>query len=251
MSDTFHIDELKNRFGERNSFSQDELHEFYKEFESDLKRSTLRWRIYELKNKGVLKSVKRGWYTLDPKKEWKPEITDELKKIYDSVRDEFPYLEFCIWTTRWLVSFSHHLPVKYLTILETERDTWISVIHYIMENSEQTLQIEPGENEQKSYLRWYNSNITVKTLTSQAPLMETESIKTPKLEKIIIDLYADNYPFEAFQGSELITIYENIFNRYSINWSTLKRYALRRNKWDEFRDYLKNWNFDNAMIKEL
>lgn len=251
MADTFHIEELKKRFEGHYSFSQDELHEFYKEFEPDLKRSTLRWRIYELKNKGILRNVRRGWYAMDNKKKWQPEITDDLKRIYKSIESEFPYLEFCIWTTKWLVPFSHHLPVEYLTLVETERGTLVSVIPFIMENSEVSAQVIPDEKETKTYLKWYGNNITVKTLISQSPLMESEEIRIPKLEKIIVDLYLNNTHFNAFQGSELKTIYENVFQRYSINWSTLKRYALRRNKWDEFRDYLKKRNFDNTMIKGL
>lgn len=68
MPDTFHTQELENHFRGHQNVSIDELYRFYKEDDPDLKRSTLRWRIYELINEGILQRVKRGVYTLASEK---------------------------------------------------------------------------------------------------------------------------------------------------------------------------------------
>lgn len=250
MTDAFHIEELEEHLGDHKIISIDELHQFYKEEEPDLKRSTLRWRIYELVNKGILQRVKRGVYTLKTgKREWKPEITEDLKKIYASVHDEFPYLEFCVWSTRWLVPYSHHLPVGYLTLLDAEKDTEESVFHFITNNFKIPTLVKPEIKEINTYIDWNRDNIIIRTLISQSPLMETDGIRIPKLEKIIIDLFKDEVVFGSFQGRELKIIYQNLFNDYMINEGTLKRYALRRNKWEGFKNHIRRWGLDEHLTE--
>ena len=57
------IEEFKNR----DSFSREELFDFFKYFEPELKESTYGWRIYNLKKKNIIKSVQRGYYTISYK----------------------------------------------------------------------------------------------------------------------------------------------------------------------------------------
>lgn len=68
MSDKMRIDELKEVFNKR-PFTSTELFEFYLQKEPDLKKTTFRWRIYNLKNEGVIYNLKRGLYTTEGKKE--------------------------------------------------------------------------------------------------------------------------------------------------------------------------------------
>lgn len=247
MPDTFRIQQLKDRFENRDAFSQDELHEFYKEFDPELKRSTLRWRIYELKNKGLLKSIKRGWYTMHSKRAWKPN-PEGLRELYHSINRGFPYLTVCVWSTRWLLEFGHHLPVGYLNLIDTEKETEEAVFNFLRDEFSIPILLKPDEKEIHTYLDRNRDQLIVRTLISQSPLMEVDGIKVPKLEKIIIDLYSDDNLFEMVQGRELQVVYQNLFDTFSINHSTLKRYAMRRNKWEEFQEYvmqnLKNVKFE-------
>lgn len=248
MPNTFRIQDLKNRFENRDAFSQDELHEFYKEFDPDLKRSTLRWRIYELKKKNVLKSIKRGWYSLHKKKAWKPSIPEDLRELYQSISNKFPYLTVCVWSTRWLLEFGHHLPVGYLNLIDTGKETEESVFNFLREEFRIPVLLKPTEKEIHAYLDWNRDHLIVRALISQSPLMEIDGVTVPKLEKIIIDLYSDDKLFEVFRGRELQIVYQNLFDQFSINQSTLTRYAMRRNKWEDFREYamrnLNNVTFD-------
>lgn len=249
MPDTYKIEKLQDQFRDSGLFSQDELHIFYKRFDPELKRSTLRWRIYELKKRGVIKSVKRGWYSLDTKNEWKPELTNDLKHIFSILNEEFPYIEFCLWTTKWLRQYSHHMPTAYLTLIETEKDTEESVFRYLKNSLKAPVLLKPNAKEVTTYVDWNELNVFVKTLTSQSPLDEIDGIHIPKLEKIIVDLFLDHVALSAFKGGELRTIYKNLFEQYSINWSTLKRYASRRNKWSAFNDQLNKWNLNSYIIE--
>ena len=241
MAETFYIEELENRFRDQRTVSIEELYQFYKEKEPSLPRSTLRWRVYELNNKGILSRVKRGIYKLGSEvSEWKPEVSKELRTIASKLRNEFPYLTLCIWSTKWLLNFTQHLPMKYFTLVDTERDTEESVFYYLQDILKSSaVLLNPSRDEVQKYLGSTENPLVVRSLISQSPLMTVNKVQVPKLEKIMVDLIADEVLFDAFQGKELKTIYSNIVADYDINLSTLKRYSQRRNKWDEVKRYLK------------
>jgi hypothetical protein len=88
-----------------------------------------------------------------------------------------------------------------------------------------------------------NKSIIVWSLISQSPLMKVEEVQIPKMEKVIVDLVADDMLFAAYQAKELRTICENISDAFIINQSTLKRYAPRRNKWDGVKLYFNELEF--------
>lgn len=240
MTEIFHIEELENRFRDQRTVSTEELYQFYKEKEPDLPQSTLRWRIHELNNRGILSRVKRGVYRLGSEaREWKPEISKELRTGAFKLRNKFPYLTFCIWSTKWLLNFTQHLPTKYITLVDTERDTERSVFYYLQDTQETFgVFLKPSRDEVRKYLGSSENPLVVRPLISQSPLMTVNEIHVPKLEKIMVDLIADEVLFSAFQGKELRTMYSNILDSYDINRSTLKRYAQRRNRWDEVKGYL-------------
>jgi len=244
MAEIFYIEELENRFRDQKTVSVDELYQFYKEKEPTLPRSTLRWRVHELNNKGILRRVKRGVYKLGSEvREWKPEISKELKTIASKLSNEFPYLTFCIWSTKWLLNFTQHLPTKYFTLVDVERDTEESVFYYLQDIQKKSrVFLKPSRDEVQKYLGSSENPLVVRPLISQAPLMRVNEVQVPKLEKLMVDLVADAILFNAFQGKELKTIYSNIVEKYDVNLSTLKRYSLRRNKWDEVKEYLKETN---------
>ena len=244
MAETFYIEELENRFRDKKTVSIEELYQFYKDKEPSLPRSTLRWRIHELNNKGILSRVKRGVYKLGSEvREWKPEISKQLKRIETNLRKEFPYLTFCIWSTKWLLNFTQHLPTKYFTLVDTERDTEESVFYYLQNTQNDSgVFLNPSRAEVQRYLGSSENPLVVRSLISQSPLMRVNEVQVPKLEKVMVDLVADEVLFNAFQGKELKTIYSNILESYDVNLSTLKRYFLRRNKWDEVKQYIKETN---------
>jgi hypothetical protein len=44
----------------------------------------------------------------------------------------------------------------------------------------------------------------------------------------MVDLFADDELFATYQGAELKNIYQELFNTYNVNQSTLKQYAHKR-----------------------
>jgi hypothetical protein len=71
--------------------------------------------------------------------------------------------------------------------------------------------------------------------------MRTErkiEVYTPLLEKILVDLFAEEKLFYLYQGNELAHIFENAIKLYTVNFTKLLSYARRRKKEQEIKMFL-------------
>ena len=92
---------LIQEFKDRGSFTREELYDFFRDFEPDLKEGTLAWRIYNLKNKNIIKPLMRGLYSISYKPKYNPEISQELYKIASRISKQFEDIKYCLWETEW------------------------------------------------------------------------------------------------------------------------------------------------------
>ena len=122
MNKDFIIEQLKKEFKGKDSFSRKGLFDLYRKFEPDLKDSTFRWRIYQLKEKKVIAQISQDKFSLSYRPVFKPEIEEYEKKIYLRLEKQFPGLKQCIWSTKAINEFMLHLPAKSIIVLEVEKD---------------------------------------------------------------------------------------------------------------------------------
>lgn len=69
-------------------------------------------------------------------------------------------------------------------------------------------------------------------------MQKVEGIPCPKIEKILVDIFADEEKFLAFHGQELVHIYENMFQTYLVSEKTLFWYAERRKVHTKIRTFI-------------
>ena len=122
MAKDITIEQLRQHFRSRKSFSRKELYDFYTEFKPEMKETTFRWTIYNLKEKQIISSISRGLFTLSFKPVFKPNIDKVTQKIYAIIEKQFSTLKFCVWTTQIVSEFMLHLPAKHITILQVEKE---------------------------------------------------------------------------------------------------------------------------------
>jgi hypothetical protein len=77
-------------------------------------------------------------------------------------------------------------------------------------------------------------------MISRSPIQTVQEIPYPKLEKILVDIVADEDKFYIFHGRELVNIYEGAFNNYRMSQRTLFWYAQRRRVKMGIRDLITN-----------
>ncbi len=84
--------------------------------------------------------------------------------------------------------------------------------------------------------------IIVKTLVSEAPVRNIDGVCTVSIEKMLVDIYCDSILFPAQQGSELIYIFKEALEKYTVNENRMLRYASRRGKKEKFDNFLNSFS---------
>jgi len=235
---------LIEEFKDRESFSREELFDFFRYFEPNLKEGTFGWRIFDLKNKNIIKSLKRGLYIITYKLKYKPVISAELLKLAKKLVERFEEVKYCIWETDWLNEFSQHQSSKRIIIIEIEKEFVESVYYYLKDNFRYDLYLNPDEKAIDFYISESNYPVIIKKLITRSPIGKRAESKVklsvPKLEKILVDLYSEEKLFYFYRGSELTNIYENAINSYTINFTRLFSYAKRRGKEQDIKAFMMN-----------
>jgi len=230
MSKDYIIEQLENQFKEKESFLREELFDFYRQFEPDLKDNTFRWRIYNLKTEKIITPLSRGLFTLSYKPVFIPEIGDVEKRIFTKVAKQFPGLRQCIWSTKAINEFMLHIPGRYITVLQVEKEALEPVYEFLKEQKYSNVYIQPEEKEIERYIYESDTAIILQSLITKSPTQRIKTITSITIEKMIVDLYSEKKLYNAFQGSELVHIINNAYNRYSIDFTKLFGYAKRRRK---------------------
>ena len=245
------IEQLKNEFKDRVSFSRNELFAFYKRFEPELNDNTFRWRIFVLNRTKMMTTLSSDLFTLKYKKRFTPKIGDHEWRIHKVLRKRFPGLGQCIWSTKVLNEFMLHIPGKFDTILEVEKTAIEPVYEYLKEQKIGNIFIQPEENELERYVFESKNAIILIPLITKSPLQEVNHVNTITIEKMIVDLYCDKKLFNAYQGNELIHIINNAYNSYSISFTKLFSYAGRRGNREALQKYLdENTNIPKKLLND-
>lgn len=227
-------DKIQSYFNEQSTISKDKLVKCIVLDFPELKKSTINVYLSRLKKEGVIKNPARGIYALKEKKAYSPIIDSNLKRLYNKVKKEYPFVDFCIWDTKWLNEFMRHQPFKFYTVIELDKDVTESVFYALKEQGKQVY-IEPDAETFNLYISNSEDVIILKHLISEAPLQDMDKITVPTLEKLLVDMTIDSKVYAAQQG-EIEFIYANAFNKYEVNKNKMKRYAYRRNRENEIEN---------------
>ena len=246
------IKKIKEHFSPEQTFTRKELYDFLElNFFPNLKETTFRWRIYELKKTNIIISVKRSVFKLSENKElFVPSINNKLTKISNLLRKNFNSISYCGWCSSWLNEFSRHQATSEIVFIEVEKELVTSVFNLLIDNDFKNIYIKPDKFVTETYISENQTSIIVKSLITKSPTKIINKIAVPKLEKILVDLFSDNKYLVAYKGYEQKTIFENAFDRYQLNLSILINYSRRRKKDKLITIFLiSDINIDEELLK--
>jgi len=186
---------------------------------------------------GVLTRIGRGKFILGKTKVYYPDVSTKLKSVYNKLKKEFPYVDICIWNTSILNEFMIHQPGVFNFIIEVEKDVTQSAFYFLKELKYPVF-IEPTSDILEKYLPIDKEAFIIKPLVSESPTQLVNGITTISIEKLLVDIFCDDIIFSAQQGSEMRTIFNEAFSKYTVNQSKMLRYANRRRKKEVFEKYL-------------
>jgi len=230
-------------FKDRSSFNREELYDFYLDFEPDLKESTFSWRIYDLKKKDIIKTIGRGLYVISYKPKYKAVLSDNVFKIARKTNDHFEDIKYAIWETQWLNEFTQHQTSNQMIVVEVEKEFTYSLYYYLNDTLQMDFFLNPDDKEIEFYISEKLVPVVIKRMVTRAPIQKIKNKKAvvpiATLEKIMVDIFAEENLFHFYQGSEMVNIYEKIIDRYSINFTKLFSYAKRRRKEQEIKQFIR------------
>ncbi len=203
-------------------------------------------------------SINRIAYTLDRKnvkvsnrKRMQFEIGEILYKINQDLKSIVYDFKYCLWDTDTLSEFMTHQLMNRFIFLEVE-EAILENVFYELRDLGYNIILETDLRSLKKYL--VNDSIILSRLIKNTPIVNRRNVKsmganfsmqkydavpTPKLEKILVDIYRYEYDFLDY-GGEMKNIFKVALHNYQVNFSTLLRYARNRGKKDNIIFYIEN-----------
>ncbi len=192
----------------------------------DAEKTKIRKRLSALVGSGQLVRKGSGTYALSDKPVFRPQVSNEVKELYESIKLDYPFTKVCVYEGPWISPLLHHLASNQTIYVEVEKDASEFVFDYLKADGVKAF-YKPNQDMVYRYINLDERNVFVKNLVSEAPLQKIQGILVSTLEKILVDIYCDQ-DFSYLQGSEYERIAENAMTIFNINKTKLLRYAKRR-----------------------
>ena len=240
MNSKLQESKVKQLFAQQEVITNTDILYLYRKEEPEIPEATVNWRIYHLVQKGVIQRIGKGKYREGRARTFASELSSKSVKAAKLVGKEFPYINYCVWELAAINSFSQHLINYNVTFLEVEREVIDSVYRALKDMRYKVVRTKDIIMEDLSD---YGGYVCVRALVTEAPVLKEKNGQVASLEKILVDLYCDK-EFLPFQGNEIYHIYKNAFNDYTLNESTMLRYASRKEKKAEIEtviNSIKRW----------
>lgn len=201
-----------------------------------MKPVTARQYLSALAKDNELVRIGQGVYAIAQKQTFTYKPSESVKEIYQKMKTELPFTDFCVYDGNILSSIQHHLSINHAIYVETNRDAVESVFSRLKELYKNVYR-QPSSTFMYDYIDLREECIIVKTLVTESPLMEVDGIKVPTLEKLLVDTQKDA-DFDYLRGSESLNMYQLAFDQYTINTQRLMRYAKRRSISQEIQELI-------------
>ena len=236
---------ISSELKDRDSFTTGELKPFLILPGEEISPVTIRTRLNALKRSGIITPVGRGLYTLKKLHNFTPEIDKSLREVYFVLRKQLPLTRICVWKPSWLNEFALHIASIQIIVVEAQREAERAVFEVLQEAlkknfslTENLLLLNPSAEDIDLYVSGQSPAIFVGRLITEAPIMESDGVVVPRIEKMLVDLFSREPALEPFGGAEMDRVFKNVFDTYALNADTILRYAARRGKRQEMVEYL-------------
>lgn len=208
----------------------------------NISKVTLSWYLREMVKDNILFKLGRGIYTSRQHQSmcYTPRLREKAIKLGKLIAGAFPFIKVSFFDGQVLADFQHHISSNNLIYIEVEREAMESVFHWLKSKGYKAY-LNPNKDFVYDNIDISKEAVIVKPLISESPLTEIRGISTPRIEKILVDLMCDD-DMDYLHGSEWHYILDHVMNTYSVNRSTLLRYASRRNAKDKIGKALENLN---------
>lgn len=220
------------------SFTRQALFKSINKSGRNISESSFKVLLSKLLDEGIIARSGRNAYYIpsDSKKQYFYSYSEYANEIAQTIRNASKDLDFTVIETYSLNEFLNHLIGKNTVFLYVEKDCESFVFELLNQKYPGKVLIKPTLEIFNQY--WQENSIIIQKLVSEAPKKSNNSWES-KIEKILVDLFTDKLLQSCFESSELKSIFEQTFERYFIDESTLFRYARRRKTEDSLLAFIR------------
>jgi len=238
----------------KNVITRNELKQFILVHLPNRNINNFRFYILDLKINNIIYQLQTNIYKYcGYKKDFEFTIDEYLNKIWDYIVEEYPDLNICIWQTTSVYNYMNLQPFKNYIFVEVDKFAIDEIYDLLKLNYHNVL--PKFFLDLKGLISHEDNLIIIKNLIDKAPITKgygfsmishskhTESksvFPSPKIEKLLVDLYCDKTLMMFEKKGELKNIYENILKLYKVDFTKLLRYAKIRNVREDIRLYIEN-----------
>ena len=220
------------------SYRRVDIVDIMKKERRGLSENSYVWAIGSLVKKGLLQHEGRNCYSLPNGKKkgvYIPLYSKEAMIVRDQVEKNYPLIGFTVFESVLLNEFLNHQIARNTIFLQVERDVGTFVFKFLKKNTGKTVMYRPSQKEYSLY--WEPNSVIVLDWTSEAPL-DSNSPHDITIEKLLVDVFCDKVIRKVYSASEYESIVSIGYDRYSVDTVRLLRYARRRNREKEIKEYI-------------
>lgn len=253
------IQKLRDKYVEGSVLTKHELDEFIDKELSFKTPSNRGFAVFDLVRAGVIYQLDTNYFKVSSRKAFRLNLPDEIRADLVDFSKQYPKLNVCAWETESLNTMLEMQLLKNIIYVEVERDFEPIIEGYLGSLNHYRIFVK------SAFLRMntYDDSrpiVIIKPLITKAPVNKKRqsdrighnvhyfgsqsTLSTPKIEKIIVDLFSDS-TLDIFDESLKTKIVTEALSRYTVNFKTLFSYARNRNKKEYLKDFIrKELRFD-------
>lgn len=185
------------------------------------KEQTVRQYLYDLKGRGVIHDAGYGWYSTIEK----PFSLDTspLADLVNLLTKKFPLLPFSCWTTAQIQGYSHHIPVRFVSLLYVDVDDVMPLFEFLRAK-DFNVYANPGKAETEKQFMIGERTIVLRPHITEGPVEAYHAT----IEKILVDLFVEKDRLMLMDSAEYERVARNLLGSTRINMARMLRYARRR-----------------------
>ena len=203
----------------------------------DFRETQLRHLLGSLLGSGKVVRVGRGRYasgaTLLPT--WTPPYGETAQRTIGTLASEMPLLGFRVWELSWLNEFLNHLVARIAVVVAVEPDGCEFAFDVLSGDIPGRVLLRPSPDDFTRY--GTDGCIVVTRLVSEAPGVAGEPHRAP-IEQVVVDTFCDRLLRSILPTGDYPEAFQSMFERYRVDQPALFRYARRRGREDELREFL-------------
>lgn len=226
----------------KNLLTWKDLYDYYKIQNQILKESILKNYLSKDLKSGIIARAGRNKYFFNQENLMKYNYfySDISKQISTKIYQEYTNINFCTFELYQLNEFLNHQIAHNIIFISVEKDLETYIFEFLKEQYPGKVFLNPSPQIVERY--WTDNMIIIKKLISEAPLNK-DILWSTRIEKILVDIFTDKIIRNIISFSEYPKLYEDIFDNYIIDETSIFRYAQRRKAKDKIKNFIiKNTN---------